>query len=204
MSIYDFEDEDQKKSFEETITPENCGSKLKLVREVSGLSRQELASALGCSESTIARVETKKTLPTEDFTNRLRGLTVIGHHKFKSLTDLEKTSINDTLLAVGGGASGVTAGIAGSLAAVSLSGSVSGLSAAGITSGLAAIGGGTLLGGVGIVAAIPAAVGLAGYGLVKGIQSICEANSLSIQEIDGQFEIIPVAKISSPSVKGDA
>lgn len=191
MSDWDFEDDDQRKNFQEPIHTENCGQKLKLVREVSGLSRRELADALGCSESTVVRIETKKTLPTEDFMNRLRALTVIGHHKFKTLSDAEKSTLNDTFTAAGGGIGGVTAGIAGSIAAVSASGSVAGLSAAGITSGLAAIGGGTLLGGVGVVAAIPAAVGLAGYGLVKGIQSVCEANSLDIKEVDGRYEITP-------------
>lgn len=191
MSDWDFENEEQEQAFKEAISSENCGDKLKLVREVSGLSRKELAQALGCSDSTINRIETKKTLPTKDFMNRLSALTLIGHHKFRTLSDAEKSTLNDTLLAAGGGAGGFTAGVAGSIAAVSAAGSVGGLSAAGITSGLAAIGGGTLLGGVGMVAAIPVAAGLAGYGLVKGIQNIAEANSLKVQEVDGRYEIVP-------------
>jgi len=66
---------------------------------------------------------------------------------------------------VGAGVGGV-AGVGGSVAAVSVCGTVSGLSAAGISSGLAAIGG-TMAGGVVVVAAVPlAAVGL-GYGVVQ-------------------------------------
>lgn len=195
--MWEFENESQKNNFQESIDAENCGKKLKLVREVSGLSRRDLAEALGCSESTIVRIETKKTLPTEDFTNRLRALTIIGHHKFKQLSEAEQATLKDVFTATGGGLGGMTAGVAGSIAAVSASGSVAGLSAAGITSGLAAIGGGTLLGGVGVIAAIPAAVGLAGYGLVKGIQSICNANSLDIKEVDGRYEITPSPEIKS-------
>ena len=106
MSDWDFEDDDQRKNFQEPIHTENCGQKLKLVREVSGLSRRELADALGCSESTVVRIETKKTLPTEDFMNRLRALTVIGHHKFKTLSDAEKSTLNDIFTAAGGGIGG--------------------------------------------------------------------------------------------------
>ena len=191
MNVWEFENGEQKDAMEEAVTPANCGAKLKLVREVSGLSRKELAASLGCSESTLMRIETRKSEATSEFMNRLRALTIIGYHKFKTLTDAEKATVNETLSVAGG----VATGIGGSIAAVSASGSVAGLSAAGITSGLAAIGGGSLLGGVGVVAAIPAAVGLAGYGLVKGIQSICEANSLGVEEIDGKYEIAPVSQI---------
>ena len=191
MDIWEFENDAQKAAMEEIITAENCGAKLKLVREISGISRKELANSLGCSESTLMRIETQKSEPTGQFMNRLRGLTIIGHHKYKKLTDAERETMNETLK-VASGVGGVATGIGGSISLVSASGSVAGLSAAGITSGLAAIGGGSLLGGVGVVAAIPAAVGLAGYGLVKGIQSICEANSLGLEEVDGEYEITPL------------
>ena len=199
MNVWEFENVEQKDAMEEAVTPANCGAKLKLVREVSGLSRKELAASLGCSESTLMRIETRKSEATSEFMNRLRALTIIGYHKFKTLTDAEKATVNETLSVASGVAGGVATGIGGSIAAVSASGSVAGLSAAGITSGLAAIGGGSLLGGVGVVAAIPAAVGLAGYGLVKGIQSICEANSLGVEEIDGKYEIAPVSQTQKDS-----
>lgn len=200
MNVWEFENGEQKDAMEEAVTPANCGAKLKLVREVSGLSRKELAASLGCSESTLMRIETRKSEATSEFMNRLRALTIIGYHKFKTLTDAEKATVNETLTIASGVAGGVATGIGGSIAAVSASGSVAGLSAAGITSGLAAIGGGSLLGGVGVVAAIPAAVGLAGYGLVKGIQSICEANSLGVEEIDGKYEIAPVGETQKDSL----
>lgn len=182
---WEFSDDGQRRAMEEPITVENCGSKLKLIREVSGYSRKELAGALGCSETTVARLETGKSEPTRDFISRLTALTVIGYHKFKTLTEAEKVTIGETLGITGGFLSGV----GGSIAAVSAAGSVGGLSAAGITSGLAAIGGGAMLGGIGVVAAIPAAAGLAGYGLVKGIRYICDANGLDCEEVDGRYEI---------------
>lgn len=184
--MWEYENEDQKRVMEELITTANCGQKLKLVREVSGLSRKELADILGCSETTVFRLETDKSKATEEFIFRLRALTVIGYHKFKSLTDAEKGTLAETLGAAGGAATGV----AGSIAAVSAAGSVAGVSAAGITSGLAAIGGGSMLGGIGIIAALPLAVGLAGYGLVKGIQAICFANDFDCNVVDGRYEIV--------------
>ena len=66
---------------------------------------------------------------------------------------------------------------------------MAGLSAAGMTSGLAALGGGTMLGGLAVVATIPVAAGAVGFGLVKGIKAICKANKLSCKEVDEKWEI---------------
>ena len=46
-----------------------------------------------------------------------------------------------------------------------------------------------MVAGIAVVAAIPVAVGAAGYGLVKAIKYICEANSLDCEEIDEHWEI---------------
>jgi ribosome-binding protein aMBF1 (putative translation factor) len=184
MTAWKYESDEQKRKMEEPLTAHNCGEKLALVREVSSISRRDLASVIGTSESTISRLETNKTLPTPDFMSRLSGLTVIGYYKFSQLSDSEKETISATVGATGG----VAVGIGGAIGAVSVAGTA-GLSAAGITSGLAAIGG-TMLGGLAVVAAIPVAVGLSGYGLVKGIQAIVAANNLSAKEVDGRYEIV--------------
>ena len=126
MDIWEFENDAQKAAMEEIITAENCGAKLKLVREISGISRKELANSLGCSESTLMRIETQKSEPTGQFMNRLRGLTIIGHHKYKKLTDAERETMNETLK-VASGVGGVATGIGGSISLVSASGSVAGL-----------------------------------------------------------------------------
>ena len=185
-SVWEFEDEEQKKEMLEPITPENCGEKLKLVRDVSGLSRRELAAAIGVAESTIYRLEKRQTLPSSDFMLRLSGLVVIGHAKYSKMSEDEKEKVSEYI----GAAGGIAAGVGGAIGAISVSGAVAGLSAAGITSGLAALGG-SMLGGVAMVAAIPLAAGAAGYGLVKGIKAICRANKLKCKERNKHWEIVP-------------
>lgn len=68
-----------------------------------------------------------------------------------------------------GTTAGASIGTAGTIAAVSVSGTVSGLSAAGMASGLAAIGG-SMLGGLFVVAAVPVALGIAGLCIAKQMQ----------------------------------
>jgi len=186
-SVWEFEDEEQKREMLEPITEDNCGVKLKLVREVSGLSRRELAAVIGVAESTIYRLEKKQTLPKADFMLRLSGLVAIGHAKYSKMSEKDKEKVSEFIGATGG----IAAGVGGAIGAISVSGAVAGLSAAGITSGLAAIGGGTMLGGLTVVATIPVAVGAAGYGLVKGIKAICEANKLDCKEVDNHWELVP-------------
>lgn len=186
MSDWAYGNQEQRAAMEEEVTPSNCGSKLALVRAVSGISRRELAKILGCSESTISRLEAGVHQPTIDFMNKLRALQVIGYHRFKKMGSADRSALAETLVAAGSGAGGVVA----SIGAIGATGTVVGFSAAGITSGLAAIGG-TLLGGVAVVAVLPVAVGAAGYGVVKGIKAICEHNNLSCKEVDGRFEIVP-------------
>ena len=183
-------DEQGSKLLEEEVTKKNCGEKLKLVREISGISRTELAQKIGLSEATIRRLENGDSEPTENFMNRIRALCVIGIAKFGKLSESEKEKVSESLGAVGG----VIASIGGSIGAISASGAVAGLSAAGMTSGLAALGAGSMLIGIGVVAAIPVATGLAGYGLVKGLKKICEANKLKAKEVDGKWEILTNGK----------
>ena len=187
-SVWEFESQRQRDRMLEPITPNNCGEKVKLVREVSGLSRRDLAKVVGVAESTIYRLETKKTLPTTDFMLRLSGLTAIGHARYSKMSEREKEKVSQYI----GAGGGVAAGVGGAIGAISASGAVAGLSAAGITSGLAAIGG-SMLGGIAVVATIPVVAGAAGYGLVKGIKAICEANKLDCREVDKHWELVPKA-----------
>ncbi len=180
---------DEKRKFLESITADNCGEKLELIRGAMIMTRRELASVIGCSESTISRIEAKKTKPTKDFMNRLLALVFIGHSKLNSLNSHEKNSLFEYI----GVAGGTGAGISAALATISASGSVAGLSAAGVASGLSAIGG-TVLGGTALVASIPVAAGLATFGIVKGIKAICKSNELNCEEVDGRFEITLIKK----------
>lgn len=184
-SIWDWKNPEEKKEMEEEVTRENCGKKLKLILRITGMPPRYLAEVLGVRESTIIRLkEGKITKPREEFMNRLRALQVIGCAKFKDLNESQKSKASEF---VSGGAF-TAAGITASIGAISSVGAVGGLSAAGITSGLAAIGG-SMLGGLAVVASIPVAAGVLGYGVVKGIKKICENNELSCKEIDYRWEI---------------
>jgi DNA-binding transcriptional regulator YiaG len=180
-----FKDEEQETKFKEPVTKENCGAKLQLIKELLDMSRRELAKIIGVSESTVRRFEKGSSLPTDAFMHRLQALCVIGAAKYRKLSAAEKEKISE-VLGVSGGA---VAGVGGSIAAIGAAGAVSGFSAAGITSGLAAVGCGAMLTGIAVVAAIPVVTGLAGYGLVKGIKAICEANNLSCNEVNEKWEI---------------
>lgn len=185
-----FDSPEQEDEFKERLTKENCSAKLKLIIDNLGISRRELARIIGVSESTIRRLsagskDKGSTQPTDEFMNRLQGLCAIGAAKYDKLSAAEKEKVSE-LIGTGGG---VVAGVGGSIAAIGAAGAVSGFSAAGITSGLAAIGGGAMLTGIGVVAAVPVATGLLGYGLVKGIKAICEANNLSCTEVNKKWEI---------------
>ena len=198
-SVWGFESEEQKTRMLEPITEENCGSKLKLVREVSGMSRRQLADVLGVAESTIYRLETNRTRPTMPFMYKLTALVAIGHESFSKMSEAEKERISECIGTTGG----VAAGVGGAIGAISASGAVAGLSAAGITSGLAALGG-TMLGGIAVVAAIPVAAGFAGYGLVKAIKAICEANQLDCKKVDEHWELVPEDKGAEGSPNGSS
>ena len=137
------------------------------------------------SEGTLRRLEACESEPTDEFMTRLHALSVIGIARFGKISSAEQEHVSEIV----GTSGGVVAGVGGALGAIGAAGSVAGFSAAGITSGLAAIGGGAMLTGIGVVAAIPIATGLAGYGLVKGIKAIVEANGLSSQEVNGRWEI---------------
>jgi len=170
--------------FLESITADNCGEKLTLIREATNMTRRELASVIGCSEATISRIEAQKTKPTKDFMSRLLALVFIGHSNYKSLNSKQKDSLLEHISATGGAGAGISA----ALAAVSAKGAVAGLSAAGVASGLNAIGG-SILGGAALVASIPVVAGFASFGIIKGIKAICESNKLNCEEVDGRFEI---------------
>lgn len=121
--------------------------------------------------------------------NRLRALQVIGFAKFQKMTEAEKNHAAEFVAA----GTGVGAGIGASIAAISAAGAVEGLSAAGITSGLAAIGG-TMLAGIAVVATLPLAAGVLGYGIVKGIRKICENDELSCKKVNDRWEIVITKK----------
>ena len=156
---------------------EEVGELLKDVRLETGMSRRELAEKLGCSISTITRLETGETEATEEMFNRLAALMLLGQHYTGG--DAPETVA---------GVAGAAGGIAGATTAVSTAG-VTGLSAAGMTSGLAVLGLGSMATGIGVVAAIPIAAALASYGVVKGLRSLLSTNKLECEQVDDMLEI---------------
>lgn len=182
---WQFVSADQKQAMDEPVTMQNCGSKLKLVQELASLSRRELARILGVSEATIRRLESKEYLPTEAFMNRLIALCLIGAPKYRKMSEAQREKLSEKI----GTGVGIGGGVGAAIGAVAAAGEVAGLSAAGITSGIAAIGGGTMLAGIAVIAVIPVITGAAGYGVIKGIKAICDANKLSSEEVNGRWEI---------------
>ena len=160
---------------EKLYTQDEVGEALRVVRDQTGISRRELAERLGCSASTVTRLETGETLATTEMYNRLQALMVLGQNYLGG--------------AAAEAAAGAAGGVAGATAAVSAAGTVGGLSAAGMTSGLAALGLGSMATGIGVVAAIPIAAGLASYGVIKGLKSLIAANKLDCEAIDDVLEI---------------
>jgi transcriptional regulator with XRE-family HTH domain len=187
-----WKDENQKREMEEEITVKNSGEKLRCICKITHMSQRDLANVLGVREYTISRLMNGKSYASEEFLNRLRALQVIGIAKFKKLSKEEKSSVAEKI----GAGTGIGAGVGASIAAVSAAGSVFGLSAAGIASGLAAIGG-SMVGGVALVATIPVAAGLLGYGVAKGIKKICEENRLKCEDLDDRWEITKDSSIGN-------
>lgn len=101
-SVWEFDSEEQKDAMMESLTQENCGKKLHLIRDVSGMSRRDLARVIGVAESTIYRLETGKTLPTMDFMLRLSALVAIGHARFSKMSTSEKEKISEYIGTTGG------------------------------------------------------------------------------------------------------
>lgn len=172
----------------EKVTKDNCGEKLRQIREVTGMSRSDLAQRLGCSIATVARIESRsektRSMPTDAFMDTLRALCIIGHEKYSNMSEEEKNKILE-YSSLGGGVGG---GIGAAIGTVSAAGAVPGLSAAGITSGLAAIGG-SMLSGLAIVATLPLAGGALGFGVAKGIKKLVTANKLYTKTLDDRFEL---------------
>ena len=99
----------------EEVTKDNCGSKLKRILEISGMSRRELAKVIGVSEGTLRRLEDSDSQPTDEFMARLQALCVIGISRFRGMFDAQHEEVSGLF---GGG--GLIAGIGGALAPVTM------------------------------------------------------------------------------------
>jgi hypothetical protein len=167
---------------------DNCGLLLAKFIKENDLDVRRVAKAIGCSEATLNRILTTRSLPSDEMMKQVGIIMELGIVSYSRLSSAQKEHISEAIGTVGGGILGF-----GSIsAAISTLGTVSGLSAAGITSGLSTLGvvvGGGMIGGVIVAAAIPIVAGATGYGIIKGVKYLANEWKLNASEFDERWEI---------------
>jgi len=165
-----------------SVTRENCGRVLKELRQRFGsMSVAELAKMLGVARSTVMRVEAGQTVPSDDLLNRLKAIQVIGISRFRALSEKDRTRFLRSLEEIGESPEMFSKAITKRM--------VKELTPAGILAGLGTIASASLNLSTSVISAVPVLSSLAGYGLVKGLKSVLEANNLSCVENEGVWEI---------------
>jgi transcriptional regulator with XRE-family HTH domain len=164
----------------EQITRENCGSLLSEVRARHGLSLADLAGAIGVSRSTVLRIEEERTLPSDDFLNRLKAIQLIGLSKFAQLREKDKLRFTESVKEVGEDPE--------NLKKILDKGLLRSLTPLGVLAGLGTLGGASFV-ATATIASVPLVASLAGIGLIKALKQVTEANGLKCKEIDGRWEI---------------
>ncbi len=170
------------KKMPQWVTRENCGSVLKELRQKFGsMSMADLAKTLGVSRSTVMRIEAGQTFPSEDLLNRLKAIQLIGISKFRALSEKDRDHFTLFMNEIGENPDDFSSAAAAHM--------VKTLTPAGILAGLGTIAGASLNLSTSVVSAVPVLSSLAGYGLVKGLKAILEANDLNCTEREGVWEI---------------
>ena len=170
------------KEMPESVTRENCGSVLRELRQRFGsMSVAELAKTLGVARSTVMRIEAGQTTPSDDLLNRLKAIQVIGISRFRALSEKDRTRFLKVIEEIGENPE--------IFSEVMTNRMVKELTPAGIVAGLGTIATASLNLPTSVISSIPVLSSLAGYGLVKGLKSILEANNLSCVENEGVWEI---------------
>jgi len=144
------------------------------------MSMAELAKTLGVSRSTVMRIEAGKTLPSEELLNRLKAIQLIGISKFRELSQKDRDHFAIFMNGIGENADDFSN---------DKTTMVKVLTPSGILAGLGTIASASLNMSTSVVSAVPVFSSLAGYGLVKGLKAILEANDLNCIEKDGVWEI---------------
>ena len=155
---------------EKVYTRDEVSEALRAVRDKSGLSCRELAERLDLSASTIVRLETGETSVTTEIYERLFALGVLGENY------------------VGNATAGITSGATGGAAGATAAGTESGLTVASMAFGLTALSLGSMVKGIGVIAAIPLPRIMA-IGVVKGLTSLFAANGLNWEATDNVLEV---------------
>lgn len=169
---------------ETSVNKTNCGLVLNQLRHQFGsVSVAELARILGVSRSTVMRIENGQTQPSNEFLNRLKALQLIGFSKFKALSEDHQVRFKQLLKEMGEPPDLFTKTID--------AGIFNALTPTGILSGLGAIAAAAMNRTTPVITSIPVLSSMAGYGLIKGLRAILEANHLSCVENEGQWDITP-------------
>ena len=174
------ENKDTEQGSMDPITRENCGQALRNIRGKFGkMSLEDLAKILGVSRSTVMRIEDGRTLPSDEFMNRLKALQLIGVSKFRTLCEKDKTKFSELLEDHGEDVEATWKLLTKMVSKE--------LFPLGIIAGMGTLGGAAFVAGP--ISYIPVLTGFAGYGLIKGIKAILEANNLKCTEVDGRWEV---------------
>jgi transcriptional regulator with XRE-family HTH domain len=167
----------------EEITRKNCGKILKRIRENFGsMSLQDFAKLIGVSRSTIMRIEDGRTLPSNEFLNRLKAIQLIGVSKFRMLSNKNKAHFTGLIEEAGENPEEISKIIEKEMHNI--------LTPAGILAGFGVVGGASLIASSNVISSIPILSGLSGYGLLKGLKAVLKANDFRATEVDGRWEII--------------
>ena len=165
-----------------SVTRENCGSVLRELRQRFGsMSVAELAKTLGVARSTVMRIEAGQTIPSDDLINRLKATQLIGISKFRALSEMDRTRFLQLIEEIGENPEIFSEVITKRM--------VKELTPAGILAGLGTIASASLNLSTSVISSIPVLSSLAGYGLVKGLKAILDANNLNCIENEGVWEI---------------
>lgn len=170
------------------FTRDNCGLILARFIEENNLDGRRVAKVIGCSEATLTRILSARSLPSDEMMKQVGIIIELGFVSYSKLSKAQKEHISEAIGTVGGGILGF-----GSIsAAISTLGTVSGLSAAGIATGLSTLGaviGGGMVAGIIVAAAIPIVAGATGYGIIKGVKYLADEWQLNVTELDERWEI---------------
>jgi len=178
------------------IDRSNCWLLLAAFMRLNGLDVRSIAKAIGCPEACLVRILARASAPSDELLRQLGVLFEVGFECYSNLSSGQKQALSETLGAIGGG----VLGFACISAAISGLGTVAGLSAAGVTSGLGALGalvGGGMVAGVSVVALAPIVAGVAGFGLVKGINDLLGRWRLDAAGLDAEWELVRSTQLVS-------
>jgi HSP20 family protein len=177
-----------------SVKKKNCGLVLRQLRQKFGsISISELARILGVSRSTVMRIERGQTRPSEEFLNRLKALQLIGISKFNALSTDHQVRFQELLKEMGEDPD--------VFIQTTNNGTFNTLTPTGILSGLGAIAAAALNRTTPVITSISVFSSMAGYGLIKGLQAILEANHLSCVENEGQWDIITTTESKGTSLE---